>query len=242
MNKPDKIAAAQPLYVQVRDILRGRIQSGYWKPGEGLPNEFMLGRELGVSQGTARKALDSLALEHLVERRQGRGTFVTEHTPDHVQFRFFRLYDENGEQIQPDSRDVRVTRARAGTVEQQKLGLKKSQYVLRIRRVRTANGVPCLTEAIVVPEKSFPGLDREAHLPNTLYDYFQRRYNVTIARADERITAIAAGRRDAEALGIEIGTPLLEVDRVAFGLDDTPVEWRLSRCLTDSMHYFQPLT
>ena len=242
MNKPGKIAAAQPLYAQVQDILRGRIQSGYWKPGEGLPNEFLLAEELGVSQGTARKALDALAIEHLVERRQGRGTFVTEHTPDHVQFRFFRLYDEDGEQIQPGSRDVRVTRARASTTEQRKLGLKKPRNVLRIRRLRTAGDLPCLTEAIVVPEKHFPGLDREPDLPNTLYDYFQRRYNVTIARADERITAIAAGGRDAAALGVDIGTPLLEVDRIAFGLDETPVEWRLSRCLTAHMHYFQPLT
>ena len=65
-----------PLYVEVRDTVLGRISTGAWKPGEMLPSESAIGQELGVSQGTVRKALDDLAAQNLVVRRQGKGTFV----------------------------------------------------------------------------------------------------------------------------------------------------------------------
>ena len=64
----------QPLYMQLRDVLAQRIASGEWKSGNTVPNEIDLARELGVSQGTVRRSLDLLESEHVVTRRQGRGT------------------------------------------------------------------------------------------------------------------------------------------------------------------------
>ena len=77
---------ARPLYAQVREHLVERIRSGEWKPGQLIPNEFEIAAEFGVSQGTARKAISELAAEGLVLRRQGRGTFVVEHTPAHAHY------------------------------------------------------------------------------------------------------------------------------------------------------------
>ena len=68
----------QPLYLQLRDALAERIASGEWKSGDIIPNEVDLARELGVSQGTVRRSLDLLESEHVVTRRQGRGTFVND--------------------------------------------------------------------------------------------------------------------------------------------------------------------
>src|SRR5215470_18311744 len=92
MSLPDK-DANRPLYAQVRERLIDRIRSGEWKPGQLIANEFDIAAEFGVSQGTARKAISDLASEGLVVRRQGLGTFVVEHTPAHVLFRFFNLFD-----------------------------------------------------------------------------------------------------------------------------------------------------
>ncbi len=103
----------RPLYAQVRECLIERIRSGEWKPGQLIANEFEIAAEFGVSQGTARKAIGDLASEGLVVRRQGRGTFVVEHTPAHVLFRFFNLFDEDGNPVIPDSRDVKVSSALA---------------------------------------------------------------------------------------------------------------------------------
>ena len=83
----------RPLYQQVRDLLRRRIVDGTWRPDEVLPSEGRLAAELGVSQGTVRKALDEMAAQKLVVRRQGRGTFVAAHSPDTTLFHFFHLVD-----------------------------------------------------------------------------------------------------------------------------------------------------
>ena len=66
----------RPLYRQARDVLVGRINDGIWQAGQVLPSEMEIAADLGVSQGTARKALDEMESENLVVRHQGRGTFV----------------------------------------------------------------------------------------------------------------------------------------------------------------------
>ena len=68
----------KPLYAQVREQLMRRLVDGVWLPGMLLPSEMELARQLNVSQGTVRKALDSMTADNLVLRRQGRGTYVAE--------------------------------------------------------------------------------------------------------------------------------------------------------------------
>lgn len=228
---------AKPLYAQVREILRERIRSGKLRPGGALPNEFALARELGVSQGTVRKALDALAADKLVVRSPGRGTFVHEQTAADVLFRFFHIYNDRGDRILPDSRDVRVTRARATRAEAERLDLEKGDFVVRVNRLRTRDAIPFMVETIALPAALFPALDAIEPLPNTLYDLFQQRYGVTVARADERLKATAADAVLAERLAIPLQTPLLQIDRTAFALDDRPVEWRVSVCHIDDGYY-----
>lgn len=234
-------AGRSPLYAQVYDILVQRISSGPWRPGQLLPNEFDLARELGVSQGTVRKALDRLAAEHLVVRRQGRGTFVAEHTADAVHFRYFHLHGPDGDRATPDSIGIRVSRGKAAATDRAKLELPAGAEVVRIDRVRTVEGEPMIVERIVLPGARFPDIESIDPIPNTLYDLFQSRYGITVAGADEQLTAGSATPAEAVKLKVAPGTPLLVIDRIAFGVDGTRVEWRLSRCLTDKLRYLSRL-
>ena len=236
MNLPDKDANL-PLYAQVRERLIDRIRSGEWKPGQLIANEFDIAAEFGVSQGTARKAIGDLASEGLVVRRQGLGTFVVEHTPAHVLFRFFNLFDEGGRAVIPDSRDSRASLASASSEERQALGLDRHAKVIRILRTRTRDGAPLMRETIALPEALFPGLAERDELPNTLYDLFQKSYGVLVTRTDDRLCAVAADAQTAAVLGVAPGTPLLKIDRIAFGLDDRPLEWRVSLCYLGDAHY-----
>ncbi|MGI9423341.1 MAG: GntR family transcriptional regulator [Hyphomicrobiaceae bacterium] len=232
-NKPN----VQPLYEQVREILLERIQSGFWVPGQALPNEFEIAAELGVSQGTVRKALGVLAAEQLLVRRQGRGTFVAEHTSAEVLFRFFQFYDPAGNRVSPQSRSRRTRRGKVRSEEAKKLGLAADARVIRHARVRTIADRPFLRETIVLPEARFAGLGIGEEIPNTLYDLFQREYGITVSRADEQLTAVAATEPDAKTLGIAPGTPLLRIDRVTYAIDETPIEWRVSICHLRDIHY-----
>lgn len=238
MSLPDRDGDL-PLYAQVRERLIERIRSGEWKPGQLIANEFEIAAEFGVSQGTARKAIGDLASEGLVVRRQGRGTFVVEHTPAHVLFRFFNLFDEGGSPVIPDSRDVKVGTALADARECRALGLDGNARVIRITRTRTRNrdGAPLMAETITLPETLFPGLAEQTEISNTLYDLYQKAYGVLVTRTDDRISAVAAGAAVAAVLAVAPGAPLLRIDRIAFGLDDRPIEWRVSLCHLMGAHY-----
>ncbi len=237
MREGGKPVSNRPLYAQARDILFERISSGEWRPGDVLPSEFAIARELGVSQGTIRKALDSMAAERLLVRRQGRGTYVAEHTSADVLFRFFNFFDGNGQRIQPGSRGTRLTEGRANAEECSRLSLRAGAKVFRISRIRTRDGEPFILEKIVLPVALFTGLSGERRLPNTLYDHFQKVYGVTIARGTERLTVTDAGAGEAARLGVAKGTPLLRLDRIAYSLQDRPAEWRVSLCRMDGAHY-----
>ena len=202
-----------------------------------LPSEIQLGVEFGVSQGTVRKALDTLAAENLVVRRQGRGTFVAEHDTDRTLFHFFHMVGEAAERQLPDSRVLSCRYGRATATEAGRLALLPGDPVARIRRVRLLGGAPSIVETIALSEALFPSIGRDGDLPNTLYELYERRYAVTVARARERLRATLADTDTAELLAIEVGTPLLEIDRTAFALDGTPVEWRVSLCETEAHYY-----
>jgi GntR family transcriptional regulator len=89
--------AFSPLYQQIKGLILQSLQAGEWKPGEAIPSEMELAARFRVSQGTVRKAIDELAAENLVVRRQGKGTFVATHAEQHVQYRFLKLMPDTGD-------------------------------------------------------------------------------------------------------------------------------------------------
>lgn len=225
----------RPLYQQVRDLLLARIADGVWRPAEALPSEQTLAVELGVSQGTVRKALDSLAADNLVARRQGKGTYVVEHTQESANFRFFKVTRPDGTHTVPSCGRTAILSRAARPAERERLSLSPRADVFQIKRDRTIDGVAAIRELIIVPQESFPDLDARMPLPNTLYTLYQSVYGVSIVSASEQIRAVSATRDDASALDVAVGAPLLQVDRVATDLTGRQVEWRQSRLSTE--HY-----
>lgn len=231
----------QPLYKVVIDTIVGRIASGALPPGAMLPSETQLGAELGVSQGTARKALSELEARGLVQRAQGRGTFVTVRTPESSLFNFFRLRNADGSQTIPELVSERVVR-RAATEDETADLHGRPRDVVEIERVRSLNGVPLVHEVSVVPLPLFAGIADRAPLPNTLYVFYQQAYSCIIVRAEEQLRAIAAPAAAAAALGLRPESPVLSVDRIAIDVLDRAVERRASICATHGYGYFVSLS
>jgi GntR family transcriptional regulator len=227
----------RPLYRQVYDYLVRQIADGAWRPAEALPSEQALAEKLRVSQGTVRKALDALAAEKLIDRHQGKGTFVAEHTSERALFRFFRLAEPGGERAVPTSEDESVRRRPAKAAELRKLHLQKGAQVVEVRRTRLIGGQPTVHECIILPLAIFPNIDRRQPLPNALYALFQQEYGVNIVSTEEELRADAARREDVRHLKLPLGAPLLQIDRVAIALDGSRVEWRVSRCDTTHLVY-----
>lgn len=232
----DDTPGFRPLYQQVREMFVRRIADGTWQPGQGLPSEQALGAELGVSQGTVRKALDSLAAENLVERRQGKGTFVVEVTPARSLFQFFRISKPGGERLHPQSGDATARRRKARKAEADHLDLDPGDEIIEISRVRRIDDTPAIIETIVVPAARFPDLDRRP-IPNAVYALYQSAYGINVLSASEELRAVAASEKDAAALGLAVGAPLLEIDRTAVDINGEPIEWRRSLCDTRNLVY-----
>jgi GntR family transcriptional regulator len=226
-----------PLYKKVKSILVDRIAKGIWAPGALIPTEFQLADELHVSQGTVRKALEEMRVDRLLNRRQGLGTFVTSIDDDRILFAFFRMVSDEGTRQLPDTvvRSVKSRKATAG--ESQKLGLGSNAGVWAVERIRTLDNAKVIKEQIVLPAKLFPGLGDIAEFPSNIYRLFADSYSLTVRRVVEKIKAVAASRGDAKVFGCPLGHPLLEVERVGYGLDGLALEFRLSRWVTDDHYY-----
>lgn len=230
----------RPLYRQVRDMLVRRLTDGAWQPGQVIPSEFQLAEELGVSQGTVRKALDTMTSERLLVRQQGRGTFVAEYSDEHILFHFFRLIPDHGAVAFPTSRFISVKESSANPDERRNLSLEKKEKVSRLRRLRFLSGGPAILEDIAVSATKFPGLYRR-ELPNNLYALYANDYGVTIGQARERLKAVVLDAQQCALLGVPPATPALQIDRLAHDLHNRPVEWRVSLCLTETVHYLSDL-
>ena len=126
----------RPLYLQVRDALVERIGKGDWKPGMAIPNEVDLAREFGISSGTMRKALDLLETERVVSRKQGRGTFVNDHSSTSFALRFWRISTSDGRPMTGGTKTIEVVEAPASEEEGRRLRLTRPSNVYRVRRER----------------------------------------------------------------------------------------------------------
>lgn len=233
--------AYRPLYVQVKDKLKQRLIDGTWLPGQMIPSEMDLAREIGVSQGTVRKALDAITAENLLVRRQGRGTYVAEPEDSRILFRYFRLQPKSGDHQFPQSHFGSWALHHANRLECESLDIPPKSQVWRIERERHISDKPLLVETLSLPASRFTGFETLKEIPNNVYRLYSDIWGITIARAAERLTAVAADKKDATALGCQVGTPLLRIERIAYDLEDTPVELRVSRCLTDNAHYLSDL-
>ena len=105
-------AAFRPLYEQIRILLTQSLVAGEWKPGDAIPSETELAARYQVSQGTVRKAIDELSAEHILVRRQGKGTFVASHKEPAHQLRFLRVMPDSGDKVNPESVLVELRRGR----------------------------------------------------------------------------------------------------------------------------------
>ena len=232
-------AAFSPLYRQIRQLILQALEKGEWKPGEAIPSEFELARRFHVSQGTVRKAVDELASEHILIRRQGKGTFVATHQEPVVRFRFLRLAPVNGEVVAADSQILWCRKIRATADTARVLDLRAGDGLVYIRRLLSFQGKPTLVDDIYLPASLFGGLTMTTlnENPGPLYGLFETKFGVSMVRADERLRAVEAPEDVAELLKVASGKPVLRVDRVSYTYGDRAVELRYGHYLTDQYFY-----
>jgi GntR family transcriptional regulator len=217
-----------PLYRQIKGLILQALDGGEWRPGEVIPSEMELAARFGVSQGTVRKAVDELAAENYLLRRQGKGTFVSSHNDPRAFFRFLRLQRLNGDVESSNSIPFECWRAKAGQEAARMLGIQLADPIIIVRRVLEFSGKPVVLDEIYLRGDTFAGLslDTLKEWQGSLYSLFETRFGVRMVRAEEKLRAVAADRAAAELLNVREGSPLLSVERVSYSYGDRPMEWR----------------
>jgi GntR family transcriptional regulator len=231
-----------PAHVQIEEQLAERISSRELSPGDRLPSERDLAKGLGVSRMTVRQALSSLSARGLVERGVGRGTFVSLRKLDHDLTRvagFSERLERQG--LEPGAIVRDVSQREASWAIAAALEVKPGTPVFRIKRLRLGSGRPLALEDSWVPADTFPGL-ADLDLSGSIYALMRDEYGREPVRAVERLEPVVARAHEASALKVETGAPLMLVERTAYAVDGTPVEYARDRHRGDRARWIVKVT
>lgn len=228
-----------PLYQRLRDDMLARIVSGEWQANVAIPTEIELTRHYGVAMGTLRKAIDTLEADGMLERCQGRGTFIRRPSFDASLFRFFRHQVRGGRRQVPQGRVLERTLTTPPAAVSEALDLPKKAQAIRLDRLRLIDDKAVLLEEIWLPHAQFGALAKvaPADFPDLLYPFYEQLCGKVIASAQETLTVDSANAGEAKLLGIKPGQPVVVVERLALGYDRRPLEWRRSRGPADGFRY-----
>lgn len=233
-----------PLYQQVRDDILENISAGVWLPDAPIPTESELTKSYEVAIGTVRKAVDTLVNDGLLYRSQGRGTFVRRPNFDASLFRFFRQVSADGRVVMPESRLLSRGLKKPSKQAADALNIKQNDDAIFLERLRFLEKRVVLTEEIWLPKNLFSDLTDIplSEFGNLLYPFYEQRCGQRVASAKETLTIKSACQSIADALEIDLNSPVAVIERVAYGYDKTPLEYRISHGSAETFCYQVEIT
>lgn len=218
-----------PRYHQLKEIIRGQVRAGVWRPGDPIPSERELCERYGLSRMTARQAVTELVNEGLLYREQGRGTFVAR--PKIAQ-QLLHLtgfsQDMRARAQRPGARVLAAEMWPADEAVADRLRLKPGQPVFRLRRLRLADAEPLAVETSFV---TFIGCERlldEDLERDSLYRVLEAKHDLPPLAAEQELEAALADDEDARLLGIPVGAPVLLTRRFTTTVRGLPLEYATS--------------
>ena len=237
---PAGAPAKLPKYYQVKRQLLEFTAT--LDPGSPVPPERELARSYGTSRTTVRQALAELVIEGRLLRMQGKGTFVAK--PKVAQSLQLTSYTEDmrAQGLEPTSRLLEIGYVSADDDLADRLVVKPGSRVLRIERLRMANGEPMAIETTHLSAKRFPGLRKHLTKYTSLYTALSEEYGVHLAEAEETIETALATPREAALLGTDTGLPMLLLSRHSKDDNGEPVEWVRSVYRGDRYKFLARLT
>lgn len=214
--------------------LIGRVRE--MRPHEMLPREVDLSAELGISRTTLRQVLTTLTSAGAIYSVRGSGTFVSEARIDKGTSLSGFSEDMRGRGMMPGSRLLRADAELATGAVAEHLGLRPGAVIYRIDRLRLANEIPMCVEEVMLPAEFFPDLLTH-DVSAGLYDLMRSEYGVEVAVARQAISSSIAAAEEAELLGIALGDPVMNVQRIGHDGRGRSVELARSRYRGDRYEF-----
>jgi len=215
-----------PLYYQIEEKIREKIQTGIYLPGQKIPSETELYSILGVSRNTIRKAYQDLYAEGLIEKKQGKGTFVCVPKISHKFVTVVSFTQELiARGITPTSTILSLAVRKADNDTAGKLQIAVGDPVIYIERLRYGNGKLLGYNLNRVPESLCPGLDKVTIKNESLYTLIEKKFGHTVTKAERTMETIPADPFIARTLNIQEGYPVLKILGIAFNQERRPFDY-----------------
>lgn len=215
---------AAPLYSQIREAIRARIQSGEMSPGAPIPTELELQRIFNVSRQTVRQAVEALVNEGYLIRSRGRGTFVLQRRIEEPLPKLVSFTQEmRSRGAVPSTRSALASWVEPGLAVREALRVEPGEQVLKVERVRCADGAVIVVLTSYIPR--WVGLTGQEDFAGSLYDIFQYRLGLKLGKAFQYIEAEQATPALAKALEVPRRSPVLVLRRTLFAEDGRPIEY-----------------
>jgi len=214
------------LYARVETVLANEISDGELKVGDQLPTEDSLVARFGVSRITVRRAIQNLVGRCLVEIRRGKGTFVAapKITQELTALSGF-VEDMHALGRKPTARVIGKEIVAADATVASQLALTKGERVVRIRRVRLADGVPLSFDETFLPLEIGKKVITNNLKVEPIFSLLERKYDVPLIEADYKLDAVAAEAEVAAALKIKQRSPVFRIERTSYSAGGRPVDY-----------------
>lgn len=241
----DNAGTSVPRYRWIREQILKRIAESKVRRGDPIDSEVQIAKQFNVSLGTVRKAVDELVAQQILERRQGRGTFVaTRDLETSAQFLFHLVGENDVKELPQFQQMLGSTTRKASSREIKRLDLTARSSVAEVRRCRQFSDGTTMFEKLVLPTALFSNFEKRLgdRRPMMLYDFYEQEFGVSVMNFEERLRAIGADQATAQILGCALDAPLLEIERTSYNYENHPVELRISVCETGSHYYLHRKT
>src|ERR1700720_1440776 len=215
-----------PLYARVETVLAGEITDGDLKVGDQLPTEDSLIARFGVSRITVRRAIQNLVSRGLVEIRRGKGTFATapKITQELTELSGF-VEDMHALGRKPTARVIGKEIVTADAIVASQLALTKGERVVRIHRVRLADGIPLSFDETYLPLEIGKKVITDNLRVEPIFSLLERKYNVPLIEAEYKLDAVAAETEVAAALKVKQRSPIFRIERTSYSTGSRPVDY-----------------
>ncbi len=227
MNEIINFESRIPYYIQLMDILKEKVQLGIWAPGDQIPGEKDLCELYGVSRTVVRQALRELELEGVINRRKGKGTFISlPKISEGLAQKLTGFYQDMVERgLKPVTKVLHQFISPSSEKVAQFLNIKPGEKVIDILRLRYINEEPIQLVTTYIPFEIYPALASVDLTNRSLYELLETEAGVFIAKGRRYIEAVLANEAEAALLGIERGAPLVMLDSISFSESGQPIEY-----------------
>src|SRR5690625_3660213 len=242
MNKLLNHETFEPLYHQLKNIIRGKIETGEWEPGDKISSENDLRNEYKISRNTVQKAVDELVQDGVLERKQGKGTFVSRPKIEQSLTSFYsfsKVMESQG--MNPKDIILSINVEKADKTVSKRLQIEPSDEVFALKRLRYANDEPIILETSYLPKKYIQNLSLENLENHSLYGFLEVYHDITVVKAKETFEPVIVRQLESELLQIKPGSPCLLLDRLAYDTQGRTIEFCRSIVRGDRCRFYTEL-